>query len=680
MSRCRLVLAALVFLAPVSRLHAQEVQRTHTVTVDDYFSMALITASSLAPDGKHVAYSEARWQQSTGDRKSDLWVVDTKSAKAHRFTSDRCNPRQLTWSADGKAIFFLANRKREADKQPPYDGKTQVWRITPAGELSPVTEVEGGIETFAITQDAHYVFYVTHADRHEDEWKQLREKFGSIDYAHGINKLSRVWKLDLGTWRTEKVIDAGRYIYDIALTHDGSKLAMITAPDDRVVNFEGKSRVDVWFAASKDIVTVPEKIYRSGPASPYAWLEQLAWSHDGSLLAFNAIWDAYPAEVVVASWKDKEATTHLLPRPPGVSIHGYGSPLAFRGQSNDLGFLAEEKGRVWLVSYDAVNSKYRKWFAGDHVGSQFSFDDAGTKAAVVVATPERFADLYFFEEESKPRQITRVNPQTESWKLPRLSVFIWKGANGDPVEGILELPADYQAGQKIPLMIDLHGGPTTAYYYARMYHWFSGKTLLPARGFAVLSPNYRGSTGYGDKFLVDLIGKENDWDVEDILKGVDALVEKGIADPQKLAVMGWSNGGYLTNCCITHTERFKAAISGAGIVDAVMEFGASDEPAYSMVFKRGFPWSPNNTYMKASPSWQLNKVKTPTLIHVGANDDRCPPGHSKTLYRALKEYNHVPTELLIYPGEPHGLRQYAHIKGKLEWDLAWLDRYVFGKK
>jgi dipeptidyl aminopeptidase/acylaminoacyl peptidase len=166
---------------------------------------------------------------------------------------------------------------------------------------------------------------------------------------------------------------------------------------------------------------------------------------------------------------------------------------------------------------------------------------------------------------------------------------------------------------------------------------------------------------------------------KDILKGVDHLVDKGIADPDKLAVMGWSNGGYLTNCSITHTTRFKAAISGAGIIDAVMEFGANDEPAYSIVFKKGLPWSAGNRYIEASPSWRLDKVKTPTLIHVGGGDDRCPPGHSKTLYRALKEYNHVPTELLTYPGEPHGLRKYDNIRAKMEWDQAWLSRYVLGK-
>ena len=221
-----------------------------------------------------------------------------------------------------------------------------------------------------------------------------------------------------------------------------------------------------------------------------------------------------------------------------------------------------------------------------------------------------------------PKRLTNLNPQVDTWKLPRISVVSWKGAKGDAVEGILELPPDYKKGDKLPLVVEIHGGPTTAAHCSLQY-WIYGRTLLPAKGYALLRPNYRGSTGYGDRFLTDLVGHENDLDVEDILAGVDALVEKGIADPKRLGVMGWSNGGYLTNCLITKTTRFKAASSGAGIVDTVMEWGSNDEPAYAIVFKKGFPWNRAALYHKASPTYALDKVRTPTLIHVGGGDEHC---------------------------------------------------------
>jgi dipeptidyl aminopeptidase/acylaminoacyl peptidase len=317
---------------------------------------------------------------------------------------------------------------------------------------------------------------------------------------------------------------------------------------------------------------------------------------------------------------------------------------------------------------------------GDVVVQAFSFPEVGHDAnpAWVMNTPTSFEDVYVFGRRNVLQRLTDANPQTATWKLPKLSLVSWKAPDGTTVEGILELPPDHKDGQKLPLVVEIHGGPTTATYFGLQY-WIYGRTLLPAKGYAVLSPNYRGSTGYGDKFLTDLLGHENDLDVKDILAGVDAMVERGIADPDRLGVMGWSNGGYLTNCLISKTTRFKAASSGAGIVDTVMEWGANDEPAYAIVFKKGFPWNAAGNYHKASPTYALDKVRTPTLIHVGGSDERCPPSQSRMLYRALKEYNKVPTELLVYPGEPHGVMKYKNRKAKMEWDLAWFERYILGK-
>jgi dipeptidyl aminopeptidase/acylaminoacyl peptidase len=250
------------------------------------------------------------------------------------------------------------------------------------------------------------------------------------------------------------------------------------------------------------------------------------------------------------------------------------------------------------------------------------------------------------------------------------------------VGGVLELPPDYRTGTKLPLVVAIHGGPTTSAKADLSFDPHNGRLYFAAAGYAVLCPNYRGSTGYGDKFVTDLIGNENDVEVKDILAGIQYLVKEGIADPDKVAVMGWSNGGYLTNCLITRKDppvRFKAASSGAGIVDTVAEWGFNDEPAYPWVFKKGHPWETPEVYRKTSPTYGLGNVKTPTLIHVGGGDERCPPGHSRMLFRAIKEYQKVPCELCVYPGEPHGLTKLSNRTAKMEWDLAWFDKYVKGK-
>lgn len=691
MSVRRQLCLVLVLLAPAASpaqpQGAPAAKRAHDITLDDYFTLADIFHVALSPDGKHVAYTEGRWQQSTDDRKADLWVVSTdRGGKPRRLTADRANDRAPHWGADGRSVYFLGNRKREGEKRPPYDGKTQVWRVgLDGGEPAAVTRVEGGIEAFELDRRGRFLLYRTSEEKVHGDFRALREKFRHLDYGHGVTKFSQVWKLDLDTWRAEKLVDAGRVIREMALSPDGTKLAMITTPDEKVVSFEGRSRVDVHDAATGKITTLPDKVWRADAPSPYGWLEHLAWAGHGKALAFNVIFDAYPAEVVVTEWGDAGPASFLLPRPDGVHVKGYGSPLQWRGKESDLCFLGEAKGRVRLYCAGDLTKDRKPAFElltpGDVVVESFHFNEAGNHPAAVVGDPRHFADLYLLlgSGPGLQRRLTEVNPQAAAWKLPRLSVVSWQGARGDRVEGILELPPDHQPGQRVPLVVEIHGGPTTASYY-KLQYWIYGRTLLPAKGYAVLCPNYRGSTGYGDKFLTDLVGNENDLDVQDILKGVDALVEKGIADPERLAVTGWSNGGYLTNCILTHTTRFKAAVSGAGIVDAVMEFGSNDEPAYTIVFKRGFPWDSADRYHKASPTYALNKVRTPTLIHVGAKDERCPPGHSQMLYRALKEYVNVPTELIVYPDEGHGLMKYRNRRAKLEWDLAWLERYLLGKK
>ena len=203
---------------------------------------------------------------------------------------------------------------------------------------------------------------------------------------------------------------------------------------------------------------------------------------------------------------------------------------------------------------------------------------------------------------------------------------------------------------------------------------------MPARGYALLSPNYRGSTGYGDAFLEELVGRENDIEVKDIVAGVHWLVDQGYADPKKLGVTGWSNGGYLTNCLITaEPDMFAAASSGAGVLDMVIQWGTEDTPGHVINFVGGLPWQQPEAYRHASPLYALDRVKTPTIIHVGGADPRVPVAHSRALYRALKHYLHVPVQLVEYPGEPHGLTTRHNRMAKMEWDLAWFDKYLLGK-
>lgn len=182
----------------------------------------------------------------------------------------------------------------------------------------------------------------------------------------------------------------------------------------------------------------------------------------------------------------------------------------------------------------------------------------------------------------------------------------------------------------------------------------------------MLSPNYRGSTRYGDRFMTDLIGRKNDLDVKDILSGVDALVARGVADEERLAVTGWSNGGYLVNCLIAATDRFRAASSGAGEFDTVMQWATEDTPGHVVNFAPGLPWNAGAALHRTSPIYRAGAIRTPTLIHAGTHDARVPVQHGLALHHALFDY----------PGAGHSLSSYRHRRAKLSWDQAWFDHYA----
>ena len=455
---------------------------------------------------------------------------------------------------------------------------------------------------------------------------------------------------------------------------------MITIPTDRLISNEGWSRVDVFDARTEQLTTIQDSLWRAAAPTPYGWVQGLAWSRSGSKLAFHVDYDGYPAQLFAAEWSGKDTLVGEIKRPNEVSVSD--SKLAWLGNSSDLCFTAEQRARAHVFCVRNIGKgkqgAHSVFTQGDVSAEAFSATPSGDKLAVLMSTTTHNPEIYFGSPGATLKRLTNSNPQMDSWKLPQISTVTWIGANGDEVEGVLELPPDYKPGMPIPMHVALHGGPTSSDHVAFQY-WIYGRTLWPAQGWAVFCPNYRGSTGYGDKFLTDLIGRENDIEVEDILKGVDAMVERGIANPERLAVSGWSNGGFLTNAVITHTDRFKAASSGAGVLDMGIQWGTEDTPGHVINYMQGLPWEQPDEFRKASPLWNLDKVTTPTLIHVGGGDERVPAAHSVALHRGLKFYLGVPSELIIYPGEGHGLTKYANRRAKLEWELNWFDKYVLKK-
>ncbi|UCE60800.1 MAG: S9 family peptidase [Phycisphaerales bacterium] len=677
----RRAFAAILVVFSAAALADDAPVRDHDIEPEDYFKVGLITSSVASPDGELVAYTELRWNPPKGGRKTDLWVVDAATKQNKRLTFERGNDRSPTWSPDGQYIYFSGSRKRAEETKPPYNGKRQVWRISPAGgDLLAITREKDGVSDFELSSDGSTVYYTTSKEEVDEEWENLRSKYSDLEYGHGVTEFSQVFKLDLATWHKEKVLYDKRVIGEMDVSPDQGRIAMITKPDETLLTNEGWSRVDVYDVATKETTVLTPDGWRDDHPSPYGWVNGLDWSADGNVLAFGVGYDGYPSEVYVMEWPDGKASLRKLERPSRVSLNE--GTLHWRGSSRDLCLSGDERARTRVYCFESVANGQQGDFTtiadGDIATHAFSFPKSGDPLVITISTTTHPRDVFLVPKPDEYVRLTRVNPQVDTWKLPQISIVSWKGANGDEVEGILELPYDYKPGKPLPMVVELHGGPTTSTLY-RLRLWIYGRALMPAKGYALLSPNYHGSTGYGDDFMTALIGRENDIEVEDILTGVDAMIERGIADPDRLGVMGWSNGGFLTNSVITQSDRFKAASSGAGVLDMVIQWGTEDTPGHVVNYMQGLPWDAADAYRKASPIYDLHKVCTPTIIHVGGADARVPAAHSRGLYRALRHYLNVPVELVVYPGEGHGLTKYQSRLAKMEWDLAWFDRYLLGR-
>ncbi len=645
---------------------------THDIQIDDYFTLAHAYDAQVSPDGATIAYVDLRWDADTKKRNSEVWVVDQKSERTTRLTFHKGSDGHPRWAPNSNAVYFSSSRS----------GSNQVWRVNKDGkQLRQITHHKGGVRQWQLSANGKILYYTRSVKKTADPWRSLKTRFSKLKYGHGVAKLSQLWSLNMTTWRRTKLIDAKRVVVAFDVSTDQKRIAMITRPTPELITNEGWSTVDIWDRGTRKITSLADKQWRADAPSPYGWLESPSWSRDGTALAFTIDFDGYPPEIFITTFGDAGAEkTRKLKRPGQLTVNSGVRPQ-WRAKSKDLLYIGERNGRTRVHLLEDATEEGGDTYpvtAGDIVVSGFSIAAKGKRIAFTMSDAKTFGDVYVTKVKANNDNLDRltyINPQVTDWKLPTMQVVSWETPDGTKVEGMLELPYGYKKGTKLPMIVYIHGGPASSSKF-RLRFWSYGRTHLAARGYAVFAPNYRGSTGYGDKFLTDLIGRKNDIDVTDILTGVDAMVERGIADPNRLGVMGWSNGGYLTNCVITHTNRFKAASSGAGVFDVAMQWSIEDTPGHVINYQKGLPWERAAGMIKASPLYDVNKVKTPTIIHVGENDPRCPQEHSRAMHRALHTYLKVDTELVVYPGEGHSLSKYEHRKAHMVWDLEWFDKYL----
>ncbi|MCG9695389.1 S9 family peptidase [Shewanella sp. Isolate11] len=661
---------------------ANTIERTHKITNDDFFTIANMSKVQLSPDGKQAVWLESRWDKELDKSQRDLWLVNTKSRQTQRLTFTNESESSPQWSPDGQYIYYISKQSHE-DKKAPYNGKPQVFRLAvTGGEAVPITKESEGVKSFQLASDGNNLYFLSNkATTDKDIWADMRAKHNTPKYAHGKVTTNPLYKIDLQHYQQSLILDDDKVVWEFSVNADASQIARITTSDNELVNLEGWSNIEVFDTKTTNNKVLTDTAWRANAPSPYGWLLGLDWNDNNQQLAFRIDFDGYPGKLFVATPQTDKAIE--LTHSGDMTLNA--GDIHWRPNSNEICFRGFDHARVKLYCTEIDGNQQgdtRTVVAGDLVIGSYSFSHDGKKLAFSHNGQDHFSDLFIADgasRKAKYKRITNINPQVDSWILPQVSVVKWQASDGSQVEGILELPAGYKKGDgALPLVVQIHGGPTSATPYA-LQHRSYGRSTFSANGWALLSPNYRGSTGYGDQFLTQLVGHEHDIEVKDIMAGVDHLIAQGIADGDKMAVMGWSNGGYLTNALISTTTRFKAASSGAGVFDQRLQWMLEDTPGHVVNFMQGLPWEKPDAYTHGSSLTHADKIKTPTLIHIGENDQRVPLGHAQGLYRALKHYLNVPVELAIYPGEGHGLSTYQHKKAKMDWDQKWFEYYVLGK-
>jgi dipeptidyl aminopeptidase/acylaminoacyl peptidase len=398
-----------------------------------------------------------------------------------------------------------------------------------------------------------------------------------------------------------------------------------------------------------------------------------SYSPDGKWIAFHSQGGTlnYFAARNVGLIASGGGTIRYLTEHPNLPLDVFrgGNAFAWSVDSRTLYYLGGDSVRDYLFRQDLASGRLER--VTERVSSTVSFTPDLSRGVFLKASGSRPAEVTLLEGSAEKR-LTNIGAAVAGYPTVEPRKVSWKSRDGLPIEGILMLPFHYQPGQRVPLLVELHGGPTgvvtDSFPVPRTYP----TQVFLEKGFAILAPNFRGSVNYGAEFRLKNIDSQGFGDFDDVMTGVDWLIAQGIADPQRLGVMGWSYGGYLTAWTIGHTDRFKAASVGAPATDWITYYGQSDGPRSTLLtYFGGTPWDKPEAYIRHSPRTGIANIRTPALLQVGALDIN----HNSEIYWSLTDRN-IPVEYVVYPREPHGFSEPAHQRDLMERNLRWFVRWL----
>lgn len=658
-------------VAAVLLLCASLAATARPLTIDDVMALRDVSDPRMSPDGEWVAYVVEHVDTEKDELVKTIHVVSTDSGESRAMTAADRSATTPRWSPDGRYLAFLA--KKIGDEE----AKRQVWTLdVRGGEAQAWTAVEQGVSGYGWAPSGERMWLLIGDMSAEDREAQRAAEAGEeprplphvIDRLQfkrdGVGYLDRsrthLYVLDRRGAEPRQLTFGDYDDGDPAWSPDGEHIAFVS---NRTAKPDSNHNTDIWIVQVDGERTEPRQLTTNeGPDnSP-------AWSHDGRSVAYVTVTEP---ELI---WY---ATNHLAvipakggePRLPLLELDRNVRSPVFTADNEAVLFRLEDSAEEQLARVDLASGELERLVAGDLAIGAFDLHDSG-RAAVLVSTPGMPTEVFLWDGNGHERLTYTNELALGAVDLGDVRNVTFPSRDGTTIEGFITLPPDYDSGERYPTLLRIHGGPVSQFDFS-----FSAQAhLFAANGYVVVRVNPRGSSGYGQPFSQAIWADWGNKDFEDVLAGVDYAIEEGYADPDRLGVGGWSYGGILTNYVITQSERFEGAITGASEVLYISNYG-HDHYQYQWETELGLPWENREAWERISPFNKVTAVTTPTLVMGGAEDWNVPVNNSEQLYQALKRLG-VDTQLVVYPGESHGIQRPSFIRDRLERYLAWYDRTV----
>ncbi|GAB5550678.1 MAG: S9 family peptidase [Saprospiraceae bacterium] len=634
-------------------------------SIEDALNLKTVRDPQISPDGQWIAYTVSNSYLKEDKSETRIWMVPVQGGEAIPMTGKGYSASQPRWSPDNKYLSFLAAKN---------GGKTQVWTLNrQGGEGQQLTEITQGVSGYEWAPDGKRLLLLIRDPKPEELTPDKADDKKAKPFVIDRLQFKRDYQGYLNRFRTHIYTYTPGDSTAVQLTFgdyddrsprwkpDGSSIAFVSNRSD---NPDGNSNTDIWVVSTdnpdenKPLLQVTTN--ENADHSP-------AWSPDGSQIAYitltdkSAIWYETEKLAIIPSTGGKH---RFLARELDRNI---GSPK-FSSDGQSIYFLLEESGTNIVAAISPSGENFKRVISGD-----ISIRDYGVKDELIAPLLGKALqpnEVYLFQN-NQLKKLTGCNDAILS-KIQKSIVekIKFRSADNTPIEGFVVKPFGFDPTKRYPTILWNHGGPVSQYSYS--FHTIA--QLFAANGYVTLLINPRGSSGYGQDFSQALFADWGNKDFEDVIGGVDYGIKTGYVDPNRLGVGGWSYGGILTNYVITKSNRFKGAISGASEALYRSNYG-HDHYQLTWELELGLPWENAEAWERISPFNQVANISTPTLWMGGSDDWNVPIINSEQMYQAMKRLGKE-TQLVVYPGEHHGIRRPSFIKDRYERYLQWFEKYV----